>query len=347
MALNPYMITLAREAREWTQSDLAKAIDVTKSTVCRFELGELRADNDIESVATATRFDRGFFEQNDSIFGLGGDFLYRKRSHVSAKTRRRVQAECNIRKMQLERLLRGAEMPEGLPLPSLQPEEVGLPVERIAREVREALRIPPGPIGNLTDYLESAGIVLFTVKFGTTLIDGTNIRVPGLPPMMFLNDSSPGERHRFNLAHELGHLVMHFGASRGDAEDEANAFAREFLLPKAVIRQDLKNLDLKSAARLKPVWGVSMQALITQAAKIKAISVDRQRQLMIQLGSADMRIVEPFPLDLERPSIFARLEDFHRVTLGLSDDAMRKLLFTDTLGRIDVQRSPRLTLWGS
>lgn len=339
------MITIAREAREWTQANLAHAIDRSRGTVCRYELGELSANRDLRAIATAMNFEPAFFEQNEPIFGLGGDFLYRRRAHVPAKSKRRVQAECNILKMQLDRLLRSAEVVEELPLPALLPEQMNWSAERIAREMREALRIPPGPIKNLTQYLESAGIVVFCIEFGTSLIDGTNIRIPGLPPMMFLNRTAPGDRHRFNLAHELGHLVMHFRAPLGDAEEQANTFAAELLVPKSEVRNDLKNLDLANAARLKPVWGVSMQTLITQAARLKVISRNRQRSLMMRLGAAKMRINEPLPLEFEEPSTFDSLKRFHRERLGLDDDEMRRLLFTDALGPIDVQPVPRLTLF--
>ena len=46
-----------------------------------------------------------------------------------------------------------------------------------------------------------------------------------------MNSDMPGDRHRFNLAHELGHALMH-RHSTGECESEANRFAAEFLMPK-------------------------------------------------------------------------------------------------------------------
>lgn len=40
-------------------------------------------------------------------------------------------------------------------------------------------------------------------------IDGASYRIPGLPPLIFLNRRQPADRLRFSLANEIGHLVMH------------------------------------------------------------------------------------------------------------------------------------------
>ena len=44
--------------------------------------------------------------------------------------------------------------------------------------------------------------------FGTNLLDGISFRAEGLPPLFFMNKEVPGDRFRFSLAHELGHMVM-------------------------------------------------------------------------------------------------------------------------------------------
>ncbi len=63
---------------------------------------------------------------------------------------------------------------------------------------------------------------------------------------------------RFSLAHELGHLVMHYYFIPSEAtsvEDEANEFASEFLMHEREIRPQLKRLTLPILATLKQQWG--------------------------------------------------------------------------------------------
>src|SRR5262245_16403425 len=124
MPVNPAMVTLAREARELKQADLAKALGYSTSTICRIEIGELSADRDVSAIANALEFEPEFFEQRQPVLALAGDFLYRRRAYVSATTKRRVQAECNIIAMQVGRLLAASEIDDsGAPLPTFVPDE--------------------------------------------------------------------------------------------------------------------------------------------------------------------------------------------------------------------------------
>ena len=350
--INPSMIALARESRGWTQRDLATAIRAAQGTVAKYELGAIPVpDYHVDALCRSLNYDRALFEQPGLLVGLGGDFLYRKRAKLAMKKQRRVEAEANIRKLQVMRLLRGAAVEERYPLPTLPLDEFpghpGKAPAKAAQETRRAFRLPRGPVRNLTRVLENAGAIIFTVDFGTDLIDGTNIRLPGLPPLLFLNAKVAGERHRFNLAHELGHAVMHFStASTGDPEEEANAFAQEFLMPKEEIRSDLRNLNLAGAMRLKSVWGVSMAAIIRRAYELKEISEATYRRMFTQMGANNMRTVEPGPLPFEEPEAFSQLLELHRTKLGFSDDDMRRLLFTDQMGEMPVPKAPQLRLAG-
>ncbi len=346
--INPAMIALGRESRGWTQTDLASAIRAAQGTVSKYELKLIPIPEfHINEIGRALDYDRSFFEQSDLIVGLGGDFLYRKRARLTARDQRRVEAEANIRKIQVVRLLRGAAIEERYPFPAIPLEEIAgrRGPERAAQEARRAFRIPRGPIRDLTRVLENAGAIVFVINFGTDLIDGTNIRLPGIAPLLFLNANVAGERHRFNLAHECGHLIMHFStAFTGDPEDEANAFAQEFLMPKEEIRSDLRNLDLAAALRLKRVWGVSMAAIIKRAHELGQISDATYRRLFTQMGAKGLRTREPESLPFEQPEAFARLLDVHRTKLGFAEEDMRQLLFTDRMGEIPVPKMPQLRI---
>ena len=342
------MITLAREARGWTQRELADAIGLTQAMLSRYEIDLHKPPMEqVAAIARTLDFDDGFFYQTDRIYGLGGDFLYRRRAQVPAKAKKRVEAEANIRKMQVARLLRGARIEESFPFPQVVPDKYSGRVELIAEEVRHAWRIPAGPIRNLSRVVEGAGGIIFIVDFETDRIDGTNIRVPGLPPMLFLSANASGERHRFNIAHELGHAIMHFTTAFEEAEEQANSFAAEFLMPRKEIRSDLKRLDLPAAARLKEFWGVSSAAIVQRAKALGQISDATYRRLFAQLGASGQRVQEFNPLPFEKSELFSKLLDFHRVSLGFTESEMRALLFTNRLGTIPApEKLPLLRLVG-
>ena len=59
-------------------------------------------------------------------------------------------------------------------------------------------------------------------------------------PVILINATSPTDRKRLTIAHELGHLVLHSVDVTEELEIEANWFAAEFLMPAEVIRPQLR-----------------------------------------------------------------------------------------------------------
>src|SRR5690242_8504646 len=152
----------------------------------------------------------------------------RKRASLGERALRQIHAEVNIRLIHVRRYLSAIDLTTDLPLPWIDVDEGGGPVG-VARSIRKAWMIPDGPIGNLTEYCERAGIVVVWFDVDAP-IDGVAIRVRDLPPCIFLNSRRPADRMRFSLAHELGHIIMH-KVPTDEMETEANSFASELLVP--------------------------------------------------------------------------------------------------------------------
>jgi hypothetical protein len=115
-----------------------------------------------------------------------------------------------------------------------------------------------------------------------------------------------GDRMRMNLAHELGHLVMHqqLVGEEKEREREAFRFAGELLLPEKSAREELiKPVTLSSLAPLKPRWGMALSALIMRAIHLGVITDRQQRYLFQQLSQRGWRTREPANLDvpIEKP----------------------------------------------
>ena len=120
-------------------------------------------------------------------------------------------------------------------------------------------------------------------------------------------------RQRFDVAHELGHLVMHADAEPGGRviEDQANRFAAEFLMPRADIREQLPTAMNRGAwqvlARLKEHWGTSIAALLYRARRLGTLSEVSYRNAMNTLTSRGWRRGEPGLITvLEQPSMLPR-----------------------------------------
>ena len=175
----------------------------------------------------------------------------------------------------------------------------------------------PGPINNLTVAIENAGGIIIPCSFGTRKIDAMSQWAVDLPPLIFLNKEVPGDRLRFSLAHEIGHIIMH-QVPTNDIEREADKFAAEFLMPKAEIAPYLTNLSIPKLANLKPYWKVSMAALLMRAGDLKKIT-DRQKQyLWTEMGKRGYRVKEPIDIPMEKPKTINDIVDAHLGGLGYS-----------------------------
>jgi Zn-dependent peptidase ImmA (M78 family) len=120
-------------------------------------------------------------------------------------------------------------------------------------------------------------------------------------------------RQRFDVAHELGHLIMHGDAEPGGriVEEQAHRFAAELLMPAEQVR-DLLPATMgghawRTLARLKEQWGVSIQALLYRARWLGRLSDVSYRNAMTTISARGWRRDEPGLVSaIEQPSMLAK-----------------------------------------
>ncbi len=326
-AVNPFMVQVGRESRGLSQKELAEAVGVTQGRISKIEAGMLPVPGELlEMLSSTLDYPPHFFLQEGSIMGIGlAEVFHRKRADVPKRLLDKIHAQMEIRRRHVEQLLRATEFP--VRVPRLDLEDYRDSPEEVARLVRATWHLPRGPVQNLTETLEQAGVVIVPFDFETTRVDAISRWVPGLPPLMFVNDLSPTDRRRFSLAHELGHMVMH-ALPTPEIEPQADRFAAEFLMPARDIRVDLRDVTLQRLAQLKPYWKVAMQAILKRAQDLGTITATRARSLWSQMARLGYRTREPSEYDLpaEEPRLLRELIETHIQDLGYSADDLRKLL---------------------
>ena len=292
------MLTLAREARGYSQADLAEKSGVSRSNISRFEQDSIQMSSELLNKIM------GVLKFQDSLFYTDTDILppalYRRRDTVPAKTLMQIDANINLYQLNIARLLNAMkrEVPS---IPSLPVSETGS-AEVSATKLRKLWKLNKGAIDNLTTVLEEHGFITVAVDFGTERVDSRSILIEDKFPVIFYNKKLLGDRLRFTLAYELGHVIMHTRASLNtfnDLSKETNLFAAEFLMPKDDILKDLnENLDLDLLARLKGKWKASMHAILYRAMDLQVITENQKRYLINQFNALKIRRREPKELDL-------------------------------------------------
>jgi Zn-dependent peptidase ImmA (M78 family) len=315
---NPEILAVARGARGHSQEEFARLLGWSQGKVSKIEHGMLSVESEeAQRIANALRYPVELFYQEDVVRGFGSCCLYhRKRATTPVRVLNQLHDTLNIRRIQVGRLVKGITLPHEPNFPSLDIDEYENPAH-IAQMLRAAWGLPRGPIRNLVDVVEAAGGVVVLLDLGTPKIDAVSQRVSGLPPFFFLDRSKPADRCRWTLAHEIGHIVMHQTPS-ANAEEEADKFASEFLMPSTEIRPELDNLTIPKAASAKLRWRASMQAIIRKAKDTQAISQRQYESLCVRISQLGYRKNEPNPIAPERPTMLRKIIDLHLSNCGYS-----------------------------
>ncbi|MEW6470822.1 MAG: ImmA/IrrE family metallo-endopeptidase [Actinomycetota bacterium] len=157
--------------------------------------------------------------------------------------------------------------------------------------------------------LERHGIVVARLASGHEKIDAFSVPFEDRPVVMMSAAKGKKDRSRYDVAHELGHLVMHEPGERATkrAEDQAQQLAAEFLMPAEAIRRELPtepNWDQLIA--LKRRWHVSMAALLYRARTLHVMEPDIYLQAMKALSARGWRRHEPADLGTPESPLLLR-----------------------------------------
>lgn len=319
--VNPDCFKVARQARALSQVQLAESAGVTQGLISRIENGLHQPSEEVlAKIAGALRFPVSFFGLHDRFFGLPVSVQYRKKASVGQRAIEQLEAEINLRIMHLRRLLAAVDYEPELPFPRLELDDYNGDPEAVADMVRRVWQLPSGPIRNLTEVVERAGCIVFACDFQAMGVDGLTLQPHGLPTCIFLNSAMPGDRQRFTLAHEIGHAVMH-RLPAPDMEGEADRFASALLLPARDVTPHLMGgISLPRLAALKPIWRVSMAALLMRAKSLGAVSESQSSYLWRQFSKSGYRTQEPpeVAIAAEPPHVVSDVLNAHLNELGYS-----------------------------
>lgn len=302
-----------------TQEQLASASGLKQSWISQVETSAREATEEgLRAIAEATDTPLRFFEVQPATVPLDS-LRFRKLASASKVMTRRVHAFYGEGYRVTESLF-GAENYPTPPLPYATAEALTQDdIEDLAQHTRDALRLAPDkPIPHLTRVLERAGVAVAPLvltddpedapagggHFGVSYWGGI-----GAPALIGYFSGSHGDRKRFTLAHEVGHLVLHtFRPRAEDPEGEANRFASALLIPRVRAETFISEQhSLAEYARMKATWGVSIQALILRGMALGLISDTRKRSLFVQLSAKGWRKKEPVVVGHEAPLLLWKL----------------------------------------
>jgi len=309
-------IKQARKAAGLSQRALAEKVGVSAMAISKFENGQLTpASGTLLTLADAVGVRVEYFFRTARV--TLATVEYRKRSRLSKKVLAQIEGDV------VEQIERYLELEEYLPRMPIEPFAVpeGLPerieeyaeIEGAAVAVRDAWKLGRNPVPELTDTLEEHGIkVLLAEALHSDKFDGLASQVDGTP-VIVVGKGWSGDRQRFTLTHELGHLLLQGRLAPGlEIERAANRFAGAFLVPESEVRKELGErrtwLEPAELCYLKMAYGLSMNAWLYRAKDLGILSPSRYQAMARYFRSKGWHKQEPcgeYPQ--EEPKLFHQL----------------------------------------
>lgn len=306
----------ARKAAGLSLRDLGGLVGLTHAAIKKYEDEQATPPSaTLIKLARALNVRTEYFFRPETI--ALDRIEYRKRSTLPKKRLEAIEHEV------IDQIERRIELENLFPSPPVVPFAPvrGLPmrindlaqIEVVAEIVRKAWDLGYDPIPDLIDVLETHGIRVFMIDANAdSKFDGLAASVNQMP-IIVVGSNWPGDRQRFTLAHELGHLMLADRvADEVDEEVACNRFAGAFLIPRQSVIQELgahrSYIEPKELALLKEEFGLSMAGILYRARDLGIVTTtwrDDQAKLFRIKG---WHITEPGkPYAAEKAHVFEQL----------------------------------------
>jgi Zn-dependent peptidase ImmA (M78 family)/transcriptional regulator with XRE-family HTH domain len=352
--LDEQQITFARELRGLTKKELASKISKTPSAVSQMERGLIKPDLEtLVRISMTLRVPTTFFvKRSDRKKSIRIERCFFRSKRSTSQAERKQSARNGDLLINLIELLeqKGTIFPAEKITMFARTASSPTEIERAASDLRRHWGMGLGPIPSIVKLVESKGIIVLPLYKACEKVDAYSTW-RSRRPCMLLSFSKTASRARFDVAHELGHLVIHEDASAGEGkvERQANRFAGAFLAPReSFVEECPRSWSLSAFRRLKDRWKISISAMLYRAKDLGKISASTYQRAMIDLNRRGLLKFEGDEWPMEQPTLINQALELlsSKVTLeqlaheiGIYSSGLRELLFScvtqEVLDKID------------
>jgi len=294
----PARLTEIRQARGINGSELAEELGVTRQAVSRYELGHVKPSPEIlSSICKILGIEQSFLTSKPVRSTEVESPIFFKNLQKEYRIIREVSA---VKKLWFSDIIdflnQFIDFPDlNLPDPAeFFDKDVysNDEIEEAATLCRKVWALGDSPISDVGLLFENNGIILSRVCFARKKTDTFSFWHEGRP-MIMLGSGTDVAVQRADLAHELGHIVLHkiFTAEQvrdrtisARLEAEANRFASAFLLPASSFAHEIVSTTLGHFAELKKKWNVPILTMVLRCRDLGILDDDQVLSLRRQLA---------------------------------------------------------------
>lgn len=181
-------------------------------------------------------------------------------------------------------------------------------IEEASFKVRHYWGLGDGPISNSVWLLENNGAIIVRRSLEAETLDAFSLWFSGRPYIILGTDKNCAVRSRFDLAHELGHLILHRNVSDiylnnpkyfKIIEEQANRFAGAIQFPYTSFSKEVMKTNLEMFRLLKRRWKLSIAMMIKRAEHLDFLTEEKAQSLWRSYTRRGWRNHEPFDDELE------------------------------------------------
>lgn len=323
---NPYAVVLARRAKEMSQTDLAGAVGVTQATVSHWEKGQRVPEPDVLERIASVLDVLPLTLRDESVAATTP--MFRATGISKKKDERKIEGRTELARLGASRILEEVNVASTLSWPSVD-DPLGDDPEVAASTLRRVWRIPPGPVANLTQFIESAGAIVLRVDFGHPKVEAAYAHPRRESKRWILMNTYMDDwaRSRLTVAHELGHAMLHHWDAfnvpgERDREAQAYKFALALMVPAEDFILDIAHTKCQwdDFLRLRHKWGISAAALARRARDLGFLNASAYKSLNITRRQRGHWTSEPgADAELERPTVFPEAVSLLRDRAGWNE----------------------------
>lgn len=350
-----HKLRFLRNLRGETLESLDKKSNVRSQKISRIELNEcVPSFDEIRSLSNALQVSPLFLLNDDQIPTTGGAIFYRKLQRTPKKDFERAELKTRIFALLDQKLSEKLHLSYQDYISFANHDEIfnmldDEYIENMALCVRSQFKLGDGPISNMTLLIERLGIRVLFADFSNEHIDALTVKINDHFYIAVNSKNISSVRMRFNLAHELGHVLLHSYYSEQEVkkssvrkviEAEANYFAGALLMPVKGLALDMIAVNMSYIKKLKKHWKASIQAIVYRGEQINLITSQQALFLRQTIARNSWRKKEPYDneIPIEYPSFLKsalrykgdnQLPQKIQEEVGIHDDFFDGLSFSD------------------
>lgn len=288
-AFNGANLRLARVFHGLSLDDLAGQVGKTRQYLHKLETNQGEPTPSLaESLASALKTSESFFYRSTVRPLTEENVHFRKLFTTRSVIKQVAMAKAEMFGLLVAYLEDQLNLP-AVSIPSFPSPSTVEDIEQASEACRRHWGLGLGPIDNMVRIVERAGALVTTFNSVSAEIDALSVAFQR--PIIVRNEAKESAcRQRFDIAHELGHFVMHAGQQTGDrtTESQANRFASAFLLPRSMMaahwpKPKGSRLDWVGMRQFKLTWKVSKAAILYRARQLNLIDDNQYKSGVITL----------------------------------------------------------------